>query len=190
MGNNQGLPKKDDKNKEKKKKQFKKPEPSLVHMTKKKKKQKGVEVASKLPNITPTTKCLLRMRKLERVKDYLLMEEEFIKTQNNSGTENKQAEEENQSIEMLRGSPVKVGTLMEIITEDHAIVECNQSEYYVRILSIVDKEQLELNCSVLLRDNTHHIVGILSDEADPLLGVMKVDKGNQFIFYFSIFSSY
>ncbi|MCQ2820733.1 MAG: hypothetical protein MJ252_26010 [archaeon] len=187
MGNNQMMPKKDDK-KEKKKKQFKKPEPSLVHMGKKKKKQKGVEVASKLPNITPTTKCLLRMRKLERVKDYLLMEEEFIKSQNANGGENKQAEEETQSIEMIRGSPVKVGTLMEIITEDHAIVECNQSEYYVRILSIVDKEQLELNCSVLLRDNTYHIVGVLSDEADPLLGVMKVDKGILNIFnYYSTY---
>ena len=50
------------------------------------------------------------------------------------------------------------------------------SEYYVRILSIVDKEQLELGCSVLLRPDGFHIVGVLQDETDPLLNVMKVDK--------------
>jgi 26S proteasome regulatory subunit T2 len=43
-------------------------------------------------------------------------------------------------------------------------------------LSIVDKEQLELGCSVLLRSQGYHIVGVLADEADPLLNVMKVDK--------------
>ena len=63
------------------KKQFKKPEPSLLNLGKKKKKKKGVEVASKLPTVTPNTKCLLRMRKYERIKDYLLMEEEYIKNQ-------------------------------------------------------------------------------------------------------------
>ena len=70
---------KDNKKKDQKK-QFKKPEPSLVHLGKKKKKKKGVEAASKLPTIVPATKCLLRMRKAERIKDYLLMEDEYIKT--------------------------------------------------------------------------------------------------------------
>lgn len=33
------------------------------------------------PAVTPNTKCRLRLLKLERVKDYLLMEEEFIQNQ-------------------------------------------------------------------------------------------------------------
>ena len=152
------------------KKQFKKPEPSLLNLGKKKKKKKGVEVASKLPTVTPNTKCLLRMRKYERIKDYLLMEEEYIKNQK----ENK--EEEKNMLDRLRGSPITIGTLEEIVAEDAAIVSINSSEYYVKILSIVDKEQLELGCTVLLREQTYHIVGILADEADPLLNVMKVDK--------------
>ena len=176
MGNNQQFERKPNNKKEEKKKKFKKPEPSLVKLGKKKKKAKGVEVASKLPTITPTTKCLLRMRKMERIKDYLLMEEEYIKAQNINKVENKQEEEQKNSIELLRGSPIKIGTLSEIITEDHAIVDVDGAEYYVRILSIVDKEQLELNCSVLCHENSYHIVGVLSDEADPLLNVMKVDK--------------
>jgi hypothetical protein len=34
-----------------------------------------------MPNIAPTAKCKLRLLKLERVKDYLLMEEEYVRTQ-------------------------------------------------------------------------------------------------------------
>ena len=63
-----------------------------------------------------------------------------------------------------------------MINEEKAIVSMQGEEFYVNILSIVDKEQLELGCNVLLRDNSYHVVGILSDEADPLLNVMKVDK--------------
>ena len=177
MGNLEQANQKKDRDKKKdEKKAFKKPEPSLVKLGKKKKKKKGVEVASKLPNVTPTTKCLLRMRKYERIKDYLLMEEEYIKSQNATKKENEKDEEEKNTIDLLRGSPVSIGTLDEIITEDQAIVSINSSEYYVKILSIVDKEQLELGCNVLLRENSYHIVGVLSDEADPLLNVMKVDK--------------
>ena len=117
------------------------------------------------------------MRKAERIKDYLLMEEEYIKTQNaNKEPDNAKEDEEKNTIDLLRGSPVIIGTLEEIITEDHAIVEVSGSEFYVKILSIVDKEQLELGCSVLVRENTYNIVGVLADEADPLLSVMKVDK--------------
>jgi 26S proteasome regulatory subunit T2 len=158
------------------KKKFKKPEPSLLNLGKKKKKKKGVEVASKLPAVTPTTKCLLRMRKFERIKDYLLMEEEYIKNQKENKEEDTKKEEEKNMLDTLRGSPITIGTLEEIVAEDAGIVSINSSEYYVKILSIVDKEQLELGCTVLLREQTYHIVGILADEADPLLNVMKVDK--------------
>jgi 26S proteasome regulatory subunit T2 len=104
------------------------------------------------------------------------MEEEYIKNQTNNKTEDEKAEEEKNLVEILRGTPITIGTLEEIITEDNAIVNVGSSEYYVRILSIVDKEQLELGCSVLLRNEGYHIVGVLADEADPLLNVMKVDK--------------
>ncbi len=42
------------------------------------KNKKGVDTAMKLPTVTPASKCRLRKLKLERIKDYLLMEEEFI----------------------------------------------------------------------------------------------------------------
>ena len=178
MGNNIQRP--NQKNKGQKddedKKQIKKQEPVKLLLGKKKKKKKGVDIASKLPTITPNTKCLLRMRKFERVKDYLLMEKEYIQNKKVNIKEDESAEEEKNMIESLRGNPMHVGTLDELINEEKAIISVDSEEFYVNILSIVDKEQLELGCNVLLRDNSHHVVGILAEEADPLLNVMKVDK--------------
>lgn len=44
---------------------------------------KGPDAANKLPGVTPHTKCRLRLLKMERIKDYLLMEEEFIRYTSN-----------------------------------------------------------------------------------------------------------
>ncbi len=44
------------------------------------------------------------------------------------------------------------------------------------MLSFVDKDQLEPNCSVLLHNKVLSVVGILADDADPLVSVMKVEK--------------
>lgn len=70
-----------------------------------------------------------------------------------------------------------VGTLEEIIDDNHAIVSSSVGpEYYVSILSIVDKDQLEPGCSILMHNKMLSIVGILQDEVDPMVSVMKVDK--------------
>ena len=55
------------------------PEISYLLLRKKKKKKKWVDVSSTLPTITPNAKCLLRMRKFEGLKDYLLMEKNIFK---------------------------------------------------------------------------------------------------------------
>lgn len=58
----------------------------------------------------------------------------------------------------------------------HAIVSSPVGpEYYVGIMSFVDRSQLEPGCSVLLHNKGNQIVGILSDEADPAISVMKVE---------------
>lgn len=77
----------------------------------------------------------------------------------------------------LRGTPLSVGTLEEIIDENHAIVSASVGpEYYVSILSIVDKGQLEPGSSVLLHHKTNSVVGLLQDEADPMVSVMKASS--------------
>jgi len=142
-----------------------------------KKKKRGVEASTKLPQINPVSKCRLRLLRQERIKDYLLMEEEFIKNQERLKPQEENKEKERLKVDELRGTPLNVGNLEEIIDDEHAIVTPHVGlEYYVPILSIVDKDQLEPGCSVLLHHRSHAIVGILQDEVDPMVSVMKVEK--------------
>ncbi|OII71983.1 26s proteasome subunit 4 [Cryptosporidium andersoni] len=145
--------------------------------TKRKRKNKSISHYSRIPTIVPNTKCRLRLLKLERVKDYLLMEQEFITTMESIRPSAERTEEEHTKVDDLRGSPMSIGNLEEIIDENHAIVSSSVgSEYYVNILSFVDKSQLQPGSSVLLHNKVYSIVGIMSDEVDPLVTVMKVDK--------------
>ena len=62
-------------------------------------------------------------------------------------------QEERTKVDDIRGSPMGVGTLEEIIDDNHAIVGSSVGpEYYVTILSFVDKDQIEPGCSVLLHN--------------------------------------
>lgn len=70
-----------------------------------------------------------------------------------------------------------VGTLEEIIDDDHAIVSASTGpEYYVSILSFVDKDVLEPGCSILMHHKNLSVVGVLGDDTDPAVSVMKVEK--------------
>merc|ERR1711990_1397045 len=157
------------------KKKYEPPVPTRVG--KKRKKTKGPDTASKLPLVTPHTKCRLRLLKQERIKDYLLMEEEFIRNQERLKPQEEKNEEERSKVDDLRGTPMSVGSLEEIIDDNHAIVSTSVgSEHYVSILSFVDKDQLEPGCSVLLNHKVHAVVGVLSDDTDPMVAVMKLEK--------------
>merc|ERR1712205_259454 len=163
-------------NKDQKKKKYEPPAPP-ARVGKKQRRPKGTEIGTRLPTVTPTAKCKLRMLKLERVKDYLLMEEEFVKEQERVKPAEDKKEADRSKVDDMRGSPMSVGTLEEIIDENHAIVSSSVGpEYYVSMMSFVDKTQLEPGCNVLLHNKVLSVVGILNDEADPMVSVMKVEK--------------
>ncbi len=44
------------------------------------------------------------------------------------------------------------------------------------MMSFVDKDLLQPGCSVLLHNKTHSVVGVMVDDTDPMVSVMKVDK--------------
>jgi len=68
-------------------------------------------------------------------------------------------QEERSKVDDLRGTPMSVGTLEEIIDDNHAIVSTSVgSEHYVSILSFVDKDQLEPGCSVLLNHKVKYVM--------------------------------
>lgn len=173
MGNQQGglggfgnLPNQKDKDEQKKKDQMPREKKAMPARIGRKKKNKGVDNAIKLPTVTPVSKCRLRQLKLDRIKDYLLMEQEFIRNHENlkpvvDDADDDDDNEERKKIEQLRGSPMLIGTLEEFIDEDHAIVSSIGPEYYANILSFVDKDQLEPGSTVLLNNRNMAVVGIM-----------------------------
>ena len=108
--------------------------------------------------VKPHTKCRLRLLKLERIKDFLLIEEEFIQNQDRLRPKEERAQvgllilsetlicclflwvlltllpnslfrahlfpdqEERTKVDDIRGSPMAVGSLEEIVDDTHAIV--------------------------------------------------------------------
>src|SRR5258707_8502674 len=69
-GNRDGKEKKD----EPQKKKWEPPLPTRVG----KKKRRGPDAATKLPAVSPTPRCRLKLLKKERIKDYLPLEEKII----------------------------------------------------------------------------------------------------------------
>jgi 26S proteasome regulatory subunit T2 len=114
---------------------------------------------------------------LERIKDYLLLEQEYIRSQEQLRPQEEKNQEARLKVDEIRGSPLGVGTLEEIIDDNHAIVSSSVGpEYYVSIMSFVDKDLLEPGCSVLLHHKALSVVGVLQDDTDPMVSVMKLDK--------------
>merc|ERR1711934_612822 len=61
--------------------------------------------------------------------------------------------------------------------DKHAIISSsNGPEYYVPIMFFVDKDLIEPGCSILTQSKSMAVIGILADDADPMVSVMKVDK--------------
>jgi 26S proteasome regulatory subunit T2 len=120
------------------------------------------------------------------VKDYLLIEQEFVREREIIKKEKEKQEEiegkdelnaERKQIETLRGTPLLIGTLEEIVDENHGIVATQPGvEYYVPIPSFVDKNLLQPGQSVLCHSNYLTVVGVLQDDTNPLLNVMKVEN--------------
>lgn len=105
------------------------------------------------------------------------MEEEFVSNQERLKPQEEKTEEDRSKVDDLRGSPMSVGNLEELIDENHAIVSSSVGpEYYVGILSFVDKDQLEPGCAILMHNKVLSVVGLLQDEVDPMVSVMKVEK--------------
>jgi len=81
------------------------------------------------------------------------MEEEFVAGQERLKPQEDKNEEDRSNVDDLRGSPMSVGNLEEIIDENHAIVSLSVGpEYYVNVLSFVDKDQLEPGYAILMHN--------------------------------------
>jgi 26S proteasome regulatory subunit T2 len=164
--------------KKKKKKRFEpRPTGGAAGRQGRRRRRKGPTGLNKTPTVLPTSKCKLRLLKLDRIKDFLLLEEEFIRNHEVFQPAVERNQEERDKLEELRGTPLAVGNLEELIDENHAIISSSVGpEYYVNIVSSVNQDLLEPGCSVLLHNKTMSVVGILTDDTDPMVSVMKVEK--------------
>ncbi|MES1903806.1 MAG: 26S proteasome regulatory subunit 4, partial [Paramarteilia canceri] len=110
----------------------------------------GINSPNKLPTL-PKFRSKLQVLYWDRIKDFLEIEREFVSIQAVTTRSAAKDDEENARVDDIRGTPIAVGTLEEVIDEDHAIISTSvTSEHYVSILSIVDRTQLEPGCQVLL----------------------------------------
>ncbi|KAL0211654.1 hypothetical protein RCL1_005280 [Eukaryota sp. TZLM3-RCL] len=135
---------------------------------------RGPDIATKVPQVYPASRCLLRQLRLERVKDFLTLELEFIDA--HADFHGIRAEEIKTKLEEIRGTPLAVGNLEELVSDTHCIVSVSVgAEYYVPIMSFVDRELLVPGCTVLLHNKTNAVVGVMEDETDPMVSVMKVE---------------
>lgn len=127
MGQNQsGLPGGlGDKKDEKKDKKKWEPPAAPTRVGKKVKRAKGPEVGTRLPAVTPSSKCKLRLLKLERVQDYLLMEQEFVTNQENLKPREEKTEADRSKVSPdLFGIPIGVLTYIcrQNVQEDRSVV--------------------------------------------------------------------
>lgn len=101
--------------------------PRINKLKFKKRKKNSVFNPSKLPDVTPNIKCRLRLCRQERIKDFLLIEQDFVRKQEEykkekeaNLTEMEKAEleknnphmlDEKKKVDSLRGTPLLIGIL-------------------------------------------------------------------------------
>ncbi|THU43813.1 hypothetical protein C4D60_Mb02t00750 [Musa balbisiana] len=119
----------------------------------KQRRKKGSEAVARLPTVTSLCKCHLHILKVERIKGYLLMKEEFAVNQECLRPQVEKNKEDHSKFNDLRDSSMSVGNLEKLIDDYHAIVSSLvETEYYVTILSFVDKDQLELDFAIFMHN--------------------------------------
>jgi len=117
----------------------------------------------------------LELKRSERELELLSIQEEYIKDeQKNLKSELLRAKEE---IKRIQSVPLKVGQFIELIGEDHAIVESTHDQILlVRILSTLNRELLKPNCSVALHRYGDSIVDVLPSDIDSSISKMQVTE--------------
>ncbi|CEF68312.1 26S protease regulatory subunit 4 [Strongyloides ratti] len=143
------------------------------------------DILAKVPKIYPQRCCYLRLKRMQRVHDYLKMEKDYVKVTSKNQKFDKNIIEDKKTINKLRGKVVGIGKILELFEDEkHAIVSMSHSkrEFYVPILSIVDKSLLRINSTVLVKAGGTSknipvaVVGVLKNNDDETINTYKVTK--------------
>ena len=112
-----------------------------------------------------------KYKTLQKQLEFLDIQEEYIKDEmKNLKREMIRAKEE---VKRIQSVPLVIGQFSEMVDENYGIVGSTAgSNYYVRILSTLDREELKPNASVALHRHSHSVVAILPPESDSTIQLM------------------
>ena len=124
----------------------------------------------------PTEEDLYRqMKELEKEIKFIDIQEEYIKNEQKFlKREFIRAKEE---VKKIQSVPLVIGQFSEMINENYGIcTSTTGTNYYVRVLSTLNREELKPNASVALHRHSHAVVDILPPETDSAIQMMKMTE--------------
>ncbi|KAK1434650.1 hypothetical protein QVD17_00399 [Tagetes erecta] len=112
-----------------------------------------------------------RLKSLHRQIDFIEIQEEYVKDeQKNLKRELLRSQEE---VKRIQSVPLVIGQFMEMIDQNNGIVgSTTGSNYYVRILSTINRELLKPSASVALHRHSNALVDVLPPEADSSISLL------------------
>lgn len=112
-----------------------------------------------------------RLKSLQRQFEFIEIQEEYVKDElKNLRREHLRAQEE---VKRIQSVPLVIGQFMEMIDQNNAIVgSTTGSNYYVRILSTINRELLKPSASVALHRHSNALVDVLPPEADSSISLL------------------
>uniref|UniRef100_A0AC35UCH8 AAA domain-containing protein n=1 Tax=Rhabditophanes sp. KR3021 TaxID=114890 RepID=A0AC35UCH8_9BILA len=122
-----------------------------------------------------STDEFVRFKKLEKEIEHMDVMEEYIKLEmRNLEKEFLHAQEE---VKRIQSVPLVIGQFLEAIDNEYAIVgSTTGSNYYVRVLSILDRELMKPGCSVAIHKYSNALVDVLPPEADSSIQMLRADE--------------
>ncbi|KAG6960013.1 hypothetical protein JG687_00008459 [Phytophthora cactorum] len=125
--------------------------------------------------IETKTDLYAKYKSLERHLEFLDIQEGYIKDEmKNLKRELIRAKEE---VKRIQSVPLVIGQFLEMVDANYGIVGSTAgSNYYVRILSTLDRERLKPNSSVALHRHSHAVVDVLPPESDSSIQMMQMSE--------------
>ena len=116
-----------------------------------------------------------KYKRLQQQLEFLQVQEDYIKDeQKNLKKEYLHAQEE---VKRIQSVPLVIGQFLEAVDQHTGIVgSTTGSNYYVRILSTLDRELLKPSSSVALHKHSNALVDVLPPEADSSISMLGADE--------------
>ncbi|KAH8276331.1 26S proteasome regulatory subunit 6B [Drosophila bipectinata] len=114
-------------------------------------------------------------KKLKMELELIQVQEDYIKEeQRNLKKEFIHAQEE---VKRIKAVPLVIGQFLEAVDENNGIVASTTgSNYYVRVLSTIDREQLKPSTSVALHKQSNCLVDLVPPEADSTISMLTPEE--------------